>query len=215
MLTLLQLVKIRLGPGAAVLPQDVTRIHLEFAHKFNGGHMGSRCGFSPALAGDRQQGLHSLGRKFWRDALPRLKYWNPAIPMVVNRSTNQEGPATLTLYFREPGAAFTSDIPQPSSSTEGSSKAPAPAEGERVVTIDMKNRLSDAILKEFIDKSGAVAVKPTPQDEIDLRNVEEWEAQGEVDGARVKARNELIKREKRMLAAAHSEAAAIKAAAAA
>ncbi len=135
--------------------------------------------------------------------------------MVVNRSANQEGPATLTLYFRESGTGLSSDIPQPSSSTEGPSKAPPPAEGERVVTIDMKNRRSEAILKEFLDKSGAVAVKPTPQDEIDLRNVEEWEAQGAIDGARVKARNDAIKREKQMLAAAHSEAAAIKAAAAA
>lgn len=37
-----KLVKIRCGPGAAVLPKDVTRIHMEFAHKLAGGHMGPR-----------------------------------------------------------------------------------------------------------------------------------------------------------------------------
>ncbi|KAK4038946.1 CI-B8 domain-containing protein [Parachaetomium inaequale] len=186
------LVRIRNGPGAAVLPQDVTRIHMEFAHKINGGHMGPR--------------------KFWRDALPRLKYWNPAVPMVVNRSNNQEGPAMLTLYFREPGSAFTSDIPQPSSSTEGFAKAPVPAPGERVLTIDMKNRRSEAILKEFMDKSGAVAVKMTPQDEAKLREVEDLEATGAIDREKVAKMNAAAKREKQMIAQAHSEAAAIKAA---
>ncbi|KAK4156687.1 CI-B8 domain-containing protein [Chaetomidium leptoderma] len=185
------LVRIRNGPGAAVLPQDVTRLHMEFAHKLNGGHMGPR--------------------KFWRDALPRLKYWNPAIPMVVNRSNNQEGPATLTLYFREPGATLGSDIPQPSSSAEGFAKAPAPAEGERALTIDMKNRRSEAILKEFMDKSGAVAVKITAQDEADLREIEEREAMGAIARENTKKMNDAAKREKQMIAQAHSEAAAIKA----
>ncbi|KAL2019430.1 hypothetical protein VTK56DRAFT_9635 [Thermocarpiscus australiensis] len=186
------LVRIRNGPGAAVLPRDVTRIHLEFAKKWNNGHLGPR--------------------KFWREALPRLKFWNPAIPMIVNRTNDQEGPATLTLYFREPGATLKSDIPQPSSSTDGFSKAPEPAEGERVVTIDMKNRRSDAILREFMDKSGAVAVMPTPQDEAEMREAEELEARSAIDRVRIKKMVDAQKREKAMIAQAHSEAAAIKAA---
>jgi large subunit ribosomal protein MRP49 len=132
--------------------------------------------------------------------------------MLVNRTHNQEGPATLTLYFREPGATLKSDVPQPSSSTEGLCKAPPAAEGERAVTIDMKNRRSEAILKEFMDKSGAVAVKPTPQDEMMMREVEEREAQGEIDRVRIRKMNDEAKREKEMLAQAHSEAAAIRAA---
>lgn len=186
---------------------------MEFGHKFDGGHMGPRCDEFPlAIASCQQFELTIMGRKFWRDALPRLKYWNPAIPMVVNRTTNQEGPATLTLYFREPGATLSSEVPQPSSSSEGFSKAPAPAEGERVLMIDMKNRHSTAILKEFMDKSGAVAVKPTAQDEADLAAVEELEARSKIDEARVRKMNEAAKREKQMIAQAHSEAAAIKAA---
>jgi large subunit ribosomal protein MRP49 len=131
--------------------------------------------------------------------------------MVVNRSNNQEGPAMLTLYFREPGAALTSDIPQPSSSTEGFAPAPVPAAGERVLTIDMKNRRSEAILKEFMDKSGAVAVKMTPQDEAKMREVEDLEATGAIDREKVAKMNAAAKREKQMIAQAHSEAAAIKA----
>ncbi len=174
-----------------------------------------RLSLSPALLGYRRRTrftrLTHSGRKFWRDSLPRLKYWNPAIPMVVNRNNNQEGPATLTLYFREGGATFT-DIPQPSSSTEGPSAAPPPVEGERVVTINMKNRRSEAILKEFLEKTGAVLVKPTPQDEMEQREIEELAMQSAFDYAAVKKMNDEKKREKRMLEKAQSEAAAIKAA---
>ncbi|KAL2197244.1 CI-B8 domain-containing protein [Corynascus similis CBS 632.67] len=186
------LVRLRNGPGAAMLPQDVTRIHMEFAHRINQGHMGPRV--------------------FFREALPRLKYWNPAVPMVVNRSYDQSGPATLTLYFREPGATLPSDLPQPSSSTQGLAKAPAPAEGERALTIDMKNRRSEAILKEFMEKSGAVSVKMSPEDEAIMREVEERERIGAIDRERIRKLNEAAKREKQMIAQAHSEAAAIKAA---
>ncbi len=57
----LQLVRLRTGPGAAILPHDVTRIHMEFNHKYNDGHMGPRCdlpplfGLSPAAS---RSGLH-------------------------------------------------------------------------------------------------------------------------------------------------------------
>lgn len=153
------------------------------------------------------------GRKFWRDALPRLKFWNPAVPMVVNRTDNQEGPATLSLYFRESGATLKSDTPQPSSAADGYSKAPAPAEGERVVTIDMKNRRSEAILKEFMDKSGAVPVTASPQDEADLLQARALEERGAVDRERLRRQNEETKREKAMIAHAQSEAAAIRTAA--
>jgi len=36
------LLAIRLGPGAAMLPPEVTRIHMDFAFKLNDGHFGPR-----------------------------------------------------------------------------------------------------------------------------------------------------------------------------
>lgn len=39
---LLQLINLRCGPGAAVLPPEVSRIHMDFALKTKGGHMGAR-----------------------------------------------------------------------------------------------------------------------------------------------------------------------------
>jgi large subunit ribosomal protein MRP49 len=165
---------------------------MDFAHKLNGGHFGPR--------------------RVWRDNLPRLKYWNPTIPMVVNRSNDQDGPATLSIYFREPGATLASDSTMPSSSADGFAKAPPPAAGERVLTIDMKERRSEAILKEFMDKSGAVPVKTTAQDEALIREIEDRKATGVIDQERIRKQNEAAKREKQMIAQAHSEAAAIKAA---
>jgi hypothetical protein len=40
--TLPKILWIRHGPGAAILPPNVSRIHLEFAKRLNGGHMGPR-----------------------------------------------------------------------------------------------------------------------------------------------------------------------------
>ncbi|KAK3946195.1 CI-B8 domain-containing protein [Diplogelasinospora grovesii] len=190
-----QLLGIRHGPGAAILPTNVTRIHMEFAHKINDGHMGPK--------------------KFWREHLPRLKFWNPAIPMIVNRTTDQLGPATMTLYFRDDGApaASKSELPQPSSSSTGHSKAPEPSEGERAVTIDMKNRRSEVILKDFMDMTGAVPVIPTPQEEAEMRDAAELKQRGEIDRERVRKMLEAERREAAMISQARSEAAALKAAA--
>lgn len=48
-----KLLAIRLGSGALVLPKDVKRIHLRFAQKIDGGHMGPRYALlaSPAMMG--------------------------------------------------------------------------------------------------------------------------------------------------------------------
>lgn len=37
-----KLLSIRLGSGAFVLPKDIKKIHLRFAPRMEGGHMGSR-----------------------------------------------------------------------------------------------------------------------------------------------------------------------------
>ncbi|KAK3683594.1 CI-B8 domain-containing protein [Podospora appendiculata] len=185
-----KILNIRLGPGAAVLPQDVTRIHMEFAKNIEEGHMGPR--------------------KFFKENLPRLKFWNPSVPMIVNRTENQHGSSTLSLYFREGGTGAT-EFTMPSSSTKGHAKAPEPVEGERVVTIDMKNRRSEMILKDFMDKTGAVPVAPTPQEEAELKDLAELHKRSEIDREIGRKLQEARRREAAMLAQARTEAAALKA----
>ncbi|CAK7233963.1 hypothetical protein SBRCBS47491_008788 [Sporothrix bragantina] len=187
---------LRHGPGAAILPSEVTRIHLEFANRWNKGQYGPR--------------------KFWQTYLPRLKYWNPAIPMIVNRTADTTGPATLTIYLRSTqGESSTSSSPvtpdtQPSSSFVGTSKAPEPTLLERTIQIDMKGLHSDAILKDFLAKTGASAVSPTPEEEADMREVEERRERSKVD-REVMARYLFAqRREAAILAQAKSEAAVMK-----
>ncbi|KAI0485571.1 CI-B8 domain-containing protein [Xylaria cf. heliscus] len=181
-----------------ILPPEVTRIHLNFALRWNDGHFGPR--------------------KFWRLCLPRLKYWNPAIPVLVNRSTDQAGPATLSIYFRQasdPAPSARNMLPlaqQPHSSITNEHPAPPPAEGETIVTIDMKNVHSDTILSEFVAKTGATLVHPTAVEENEMRQIEERTERGAVDRAIVKKFLDEKRREERSTALAMQEAEAIKAA---
>lgn len=153
-------------------------------------------------------------RKFWRICLPRLKYWNPTVPMIVNRTQNNDGPATMSIYFRQQSSSASdqqASRPQPpASQADGSAKAPAPAEGERVVTIDMKRQHSDAILADFLTKTGAVPVVPTPQEEAELRDVQELKERAAVDREVMRKHLEAERREAALMKQARNEAAAMK-----
>ncbi|KIH93475.1 50S ribosomal protein mrp49 [Sporothrix brasiliensis 5110] len=136
--------------------------------------------------------------------------------MIVNRTTDTAGPATLTIYFREKhGNSSDSAFPitpdmQPGSSFTGSSKAPEPTAVESTVKIDMKGLHSDAILQDFLAKSGALTVSPTPQEVAEMRDVEERAERAKVD-REVMARYIFTKRrEASIIAQAKSEAAAMK-----
>ncbi|KAI0376164.1 CI-B8 domain-containing protein [Hypomontagnella monticulosa] len=198
-----ELLRLRIGPGAAILPPEITRIHMNFAQRWNDGHFGPR--------------------KFWKLCLPRLKFHNPAVPMLVNRTEDQSGPAKMSIYFRQ--ASLTSDntpsaltsklstLPlaqQPHSSIKNEHPAPEPEEGERVVTIDMKGIHSDDILAEFMAKTGAVPVEPTPADNTLMMRIDERREKAVIDRAIVKKYIDDKRREERMLALAHQEAEAIK-----
>lgn len=101
---------------------------------------------------------------------------------------------------------------QPHSSSTNQHPAPPPEEGERIVTIDMKNVHSDVILQEFISKTGATLIHPTPDEQVQQRQVEERLERGAIDRAIVKKHIEDKRNEERMLALARQEAEAIKAA---
>lgn len=157
---------------------------------------------------------HMGPRKFWRDNLPRLKFWNPAVPMIVNRVKDQSRPATMSIYIRDADANADAPLstPTPNSSTVGHSTAPPPAKGERVEVIPMKDMHSDTILASFISKTKAVPVLPTSQEQIQMDELESLRQQAEVDRARVRKKVEAAKKEAAMMAAARDEAASLKAA---
>ncbi|KAL8983138.1 MAG: hypothetical protein Q9205_002541 [Flavoplaca limonia] len=185
-----QLYSVRLGIGAAVLPRNVKRIHLDFAFKLNDGHFGAR--------------------KVWRNYLPRLKYHNPAVSMSVNRTQNQTGPATLTVFFAAPSHSASNasaTAPLPSVITQDT-PTPGHAPFERTVTIEMKHRHESEILSELLSLTKASPVEPLPEDKAELEKLAEEERQAGLDRARNAAYTEQKRQDKALLDQARGAAGA-------
>ncbi|KAL9031520.1 MAG: hypothetical protein Q9196_000458 [Gyalolechia fulgens] len=165
-------IAMRLGAGAAVLPRAVKRIHLDFALKFNDGHFGAR--------------------KVWRNHLPRLKYHNPAVSMTVNRSQDQAGPATLTIFYASPLDPATATNPQDAPTSKH-------IPFERTETINMKHRHESDILSELIGLTKATPVVATPKEAVELQKLADEEKRGALDRARNAAYTEQKRQEKALL----------------
>ncbi|KFZ12811.1 hypothetical protein V502_06915 [Pseudogymnoascus sp. VKM F-4520 (FW-2644)] len=173
------LLAIKLGPGAAVLPKNVTKLHMEFAKRMNDGHFGPR--------------------KFWQSYLPRLKFHNPAVSMTLDRTTNQEGPALMTVYFDDATQPQT-----PSAPVAGTQTEPTTSNQQRVVTINMKHRHESEILSQLLALTNAVPVEPTPEEVEQLQELAAQQEVSEKDSARHRVFNEEKKREEAILAQARS-----------
>ncbi|KAB8290294.1 hypothetical protein EYC80_011158 [Monilinia laxa] len=180
------LLGIRLGPGAAILPPEVTRIHLDFAYGL-AGHLGPR--------------------HFWRKCLPRLKYHNPAIPMTVNRSTDTSSPATLTIHFTSPSNTTT---PPPINSTASNPATPsiAGAPTTYTKTIECKHRDDNAILYDLMELTKAKKVLPTDAEKQMLKDLAAQKLKSEQDSLLSAAVNAKIRAEKAILDQARGEVAA-------
>ncbi|KAF4582054.1 Ribosomal protein/NADH dehydrogenase domain protein [Ophiocordyceps camponoti-floridani] len=176
-----RLIKLRCGPGAAILPKEVTTIHLDFATSMFKGHMGAR--------------------KFWRQYLPLLKYHNPGVAMIVNRHTNNESSPTLTIYFRTGPAQLkngTQSSVELASSCKGLSPPRPPQENERVEKIDMRDLHSSAILESFFSMTGATRLAPSESDLEEMRVLETLKKNAAMARERTSAENAKKKAEKEM-----------------
>ncbi|KAJ2907166.1 hypothetical protein MKZ38_007681 [Zalerion maritima] len=145
---------------------------------------------------------HMGPRKFAREQLPRLKYWNPSIPMVVNRGPNTKNSAVLTIYVAKkeagkeetgkkkkknesiypvhPIPAEASQRLKPTSWTK-ESPVPAPTSNEEIVRIGMWGKKSSLILEEFLGKTAAQVVTPTPGEQQEMETFAELERQAKKD----------------------------------
>lgn len=166
---------VRHGPGAAILPKAVRRVHLEFAFKINNGHMGAR--------------------KFWRLYLPRLKYYNPAVLMTINRSTNQAGPPMLSIFFASDGEPCSASV-NPSTLT---STAERLSLTDRVETFDMTHQHQLDILQQVMILTSAVDIQPTGDEILEMRQIEEDNVKSKQDRIRMQNVFEARKREKALL----------------
>ncbi|CVL10764.1 related to ribosomal protein MRP49 [Fusarium proliferatum] len=175
------IISLRCGPGAAILPPEVTRIHMDFATSFKNGHMGAK--------------------KFWRENLPRLKYHNPSVPMIVNRHSRNNKKPTISIYLRKPDASTPAPATrsQPSSSRNNLSKATPPDADEKIITVDMTEKHSSHILEYVLAETRAVPIKPTKEEIRELQELDAMARQAEVDRARMRSLREEKKREEDML----------------
>ncbi|GME49166.1 50s ribosomal protein Mrp49 [Neofusicoccum parvum] len=181
MFKLKELLAIRVGPGAAVLPKDVKRITMRMAPKIDDGHRGPK--------------------RFFKYILPRLKYRNPAVPITVDRKAAQTDPAVMTIIFGEAGTNATT-----STSNAAATSAPSGASSnDRVVTIQMKHKSESEILQQLYDATGAQELEPTELEREELRELEERKERSKKDSERMIEVNRQRKREAQMLAAARGE----------
>lgn len=126
--------------------------------------------------------------------MPRLKYHNPAISMTVKRSLDQEGPATLTVFFTPPSKA-SSDSPAPSSPTEPSTSS----SGDRIETIDMKHRHESEILDRLMDLTKGIQYEASADEKTELQDVIHDKAMSDKTREAQMRLNEVKKQEKMLL----------------
>ncbi|RFU34215.1 hypothetical protein B7463_g2134, partial [Scytalidium lignicola] len=113
--------------------------------------------------------------------------------MTVNRTTNQEGPALMTIYFNN-------------QATSGSGTSSGPS--EKAVTINMKHKQESEILSQFLTVSKAKPVTATPEETQLMKDLEEQKARSERDSRRMQLVNEKRKRQEAILIQARGEVAA-------
>ena len=139
-------------------------------------------------------------RKVWRKHLPRLKYHNPAISMTVNRTRDQEGPATLTVFFAPPSrSSSTTASSAPSSSTEPSTAPSVNAPTKRIETIDMKHKHESEILSRLLELTKGIPYEASPDELAELRDVDDEKRRSERDREAQARLNEVKRQEKALL----------------
>ena len=132
--------------------------------------------------------------------MPRLKYHNPAISMTVNRSHNQEGPATLTVYFVPPPRnASTTASPAPSSSTDSSTTLSGHTPADRMATIDMKYKNESEILSRLLELTRGIPYEATPEELDELMEVDVEKRRSERDRDAQAKLNEVRRQEQALL----------------
>ena len=156
------------------MPNNVKKIHLDFAQKADDGHYGAR--------------------RVWRVYLPRLKYHNPAVSMTVKRSADQEGPATLFVHFAPPPISSSPTAPAASPTTFSDHNS-----SKKVETIDMKHKSESEILSRLLEMTKAMPYEASPDELSELRDVEDYNRKTTRDRAAQARLNQIKKQEQALL----------------
>ncbi|MCJ1314554.1 hypothetical protein MMC25_008236 [Agyrium rufum] len=208
------LLHIRLGPGAARLPPDIKRINLAFAFKNKDGHMGARQFWRhclPRLKYHNPGVSMTIQRSENTDtpSLMTIFYTSPSPSSSTTTSTSkQESPPTPvpdTTTSSSPESPPATSPPSSTSTSTSTSTTNKPSDhtpSSRVETIEMKNRHSDDIWKDFLALTKATQVVATPAEEAELEQLSGDRTRAEQDRRRELARREAIRAEAALLEAA-------------
>ena len=156
------------------MPNNVKKIHLNFAQKADDGHYGAR--------------------RVWRVYLRRLKYHNPAVSMTVKRTADQESPATLSVHFTPSSISSFPTAPAAPPKTL-SDHSPS----KKVETIDMKHKSESEILSRLLEMTKAMPYEATPDELAELRDVEDYNRKTTKDRAAQSRLNQIKRQEQALL----------------
>lgn len=186
-----RIVNVRVGTGAATLPSitsplenlpNVTRMHLTYGRSIGRGHIGAH--------------------KFWRQCLPRLKYYNPTVKLSVTPYKGEDRHAVLTVFFSgsqpQKAKAFHDDSIK-------DEFAPTPTESEKAVVMNLKDYNFEEIWQQVKELTGAVDVPAAPEDLEQLEKFRQMDIKSEADRIRVAGMRQVKKDQERMLQEARGE----------
>lgn len=131
--------------------------------------------------------------------------------MTIDRSASSADPAILSIHFAPQDAAQTSNSatssPAPVDSTTSSTTPSDHAPTERVQSIDMKHRTNLEILQDVIRLTKAFPVEPTPEEQEEMRLLEEQRVRSLRDSKLSQEVRTRQKREKELLEQARGDVA--------
>ena len=120
--------------------------------------------------------------------------------MTINRSHDQGGPATLSVFFAPPSKSSSATAsPAPSSSTDPSTAPSGHAPADRIATIDMRHKHESEILSKLLELTKGVSYEASPDELAELRDVEDEKRRSEEDREAQARLNEVKRQEKALL----------------
>ncbi|KAH9865292.1 hypothetical protein IAQ61_009239 [Plenodomus lingam] len=178
-----RLLWIRCGPGALILPKEVSKISMEFNTKLYGGHRGAR--------------------KFWREMLPRMKYRNPTVLMEIHRHTQADGPSLLHIFTHTKPTATPQQPQQQQGPAASTPEAPT---SEPTYTLNIRDQQESEILETLLKTlPGCQEVPATEADQEKMKELAEKRERSEMDRQLMRETLLMERKEAEMLKLARGE----------
>ena len=122
--------------------------------------------------------------------------------MTVDRSEDNTGPATLSIFFATTTNTSSASAISSQASTSSTTASKATTDHtpfERVESINMKHMHEEEILEQMMQITKAVKVDPSPDEDLEMRQLEDQRTRSQRDAETTRLYNEKVGREKALL----------------